>query len=106
MSTEKNKRLAELLGLSPFPNDPGNPGGRWCIIIESEGAADWKYLPNYCSDLNAVHAVWEALAPAQKRRHHVHLMEQFGLTEPYFTLPYASALQRTDALIKTLEAKE
>jgi len=131
-TNEKNKRLAELLGVSPvcygyYASSDGGESCR-CTFDTKREAAGWlaagapitrgctihadERFPNYCHDLNAVHEVEIGLTDEQCQRHYDNLADaadawlllQGG--DPILNahaMYSATAEQRVDALIATLE---
>lgn len=114
MSTEKNKRLAELLGWT-FERRLKGTGWdpeRW------EWRRDSKWLgslPDFCADINAVHEVIRGLDDYQKERFFIHITEETGThklqdraASPWMVIDLLLATPEkiTNALIETLEAKE
>lgn len=101
MSTEKNKRLAELLGWE-------TEGYRYGYGGPPDETAPTP-IPSYSTDLNAVQAVWNGLARYQKSITFSHLQDLKDSQDrgcPTWEVMDTTAEQRVDALIKTLEAKE
>lgn len=104
-----NRRLAELLGLSLSRRDDAQ--STWYIVTYPNGKE--ANLPNFCNDLNAVHLAEQGLNKQQVDKYTQKLAyicgEDFWEPIPperkhwHSLNTFANALQRTEALIKTLE---
>lgn len=106
---ELNKRLAELLGWEEcFIGKTGSVRGR---PPNSPYLHTRAWVADFSSDLNAVHAVVMGLTREQRDAYSKHLNQIVAIHNSQFHGPDgqsiathdATALQRVQALIKTLE---
>lgn len=110
---ELNKRLAELLGWTDL-SILRNPGGKYVVfgttpddgknhpnsyIVNPPNCSGCE-LPNYCSDLNAVHEILLVITDKQFRRYD-QWMRTMRAQGEFKRIP--AAKQHVKALIKTLE---
>jgi hypothetical protein len=99
MSNEElNRKLAELLGWSDFYHGGKRLSGR--RPDEDPGSSCW--VPDYCGDLNAVSVVM-GLNEDQRSEYRHALVTQWPSQK--VDAVDASAKERTEALIRTLEEK-
>jgi hypothetical protein len=102
---EINRAMAEVAGWELDPDEAHEWGsrGRWCVppnqplrCLESRNR-----IPNFLSDLNAVHEVENSLSDKQHCILYAKLMDQYPYpTEHRFIS--ATARQRCEAILKTL----
>ena len=121
MSNEElNRKLAELLGwtnISLYEDNQDPP--IWTGRPKDLPRHEWdKRIPDYCTDLNAVHEVEMGLSadPDKQYDYGEYLREAAECTGPrgrhfvpngfgIWAIATLTAKQRTEALIKTLEEK-
>lgn len=106
---EKNKRLAKLLGWKGL--EPGNkrrPRGIW--VGTPPGDVFHKPIPDYCQDLNAAWEVEEQIWKERSSNDYLIYLDRVMRNTPgchprngQIEAIHATAEQRVDALILTLE---
>lgn len=101
---EQNKRLAELLEMNPHPSAFCESG-----IGHFERGICIREIPNYCADLNAVHEAVMGLLDSDRDIYRLELCRSIRptTTGPESAMQLAmdaTAAQRVDALIRTLES--
>ena len=67
--------------------------------LPGQGGNAYKYMPDYCKDLNAMHEAEKVLTDDQRE---VFYPRNLGAWQRPFNVIYASARQRAEAFLRTL----
>jgi hypothetical protein len=67
--------------------------------LPGQGGNAYKYMPDYCNDLNAMHEAEEVLTDDQRE---VFYPRNLGAWQSPFNVIYAPARQRAEAFLRTL----
>ena len=93
---EINKAIADYLGYDLI-------GGEWHrggMLVFTETGARWK--PTYCNNLNAMHEAEKVLDDDQGYAYSRHLQHETRSVIIGYAVLHATAVQRAEAFLKTL----
>lgn len=101
MTPERQRiAIAEACGWTPKPEGWRDASGNWLVAKSPTG--EWRFLPNFLNDLNAMHSVEEETVWKDAELWKKYCAELAKLSDSLAPALHAAAAQRAEAFLRTI----